>query len=677
MKLRLDHLRRCKRGRISKQKRLRSRAPSRDAVRIEAFRGSRPNSIASHGRLAHAFRDYTVLSSYDIPIMLSPDLVDSEPVSSSLLLLDGSSLSTAPNHVGSCLIGNIEPSHKLRLDMKTSATSEPIISSTITHSKSLEISAKRAGSIRALGKQLADKYSEAYLRHVSSIIRYSSSNSWRSSLTSFSSRTSSFFSRLSVHEKSKKDGCKYIRVSKSTALVIDPLQDSLSTKPVPSIPSEQTEALHFYNRRSTLSSEDGMQPNELEIWNELIDESQLGPVQIPQYHLVSLLKRKCCASLYEDVCGKCGFGPEHRFAVRDGTIYAMYRPFIDRCDFYGNNPLHCAAAATRIHEIWMIRRMIWPGAYVSQVNTFGETFLHILCRNGLRSMSDVEHFLSMLEDLYGTDFPFSKCDYHGRTILHILFQNSKGRGNIYSSDILQRIFRIMKPNLNMRDNAGFRVRDYLKESRSGKEYEEEVASLITSYCFPCNSPRSLTDRIPLSPLSEYWFEDNTKPQFIASINEAGDSPLIAMLKCWEAKEAKTWVDMDLSLLLAEKMIHSGAIIHMRDRNGETGLTIAARCGFRRVVTLLLEHGANVHSRNYRGVGILKQIEQALDQAREAGDETLWSRIWSCHIALVDARAILDPSDQDEWMSPEAARAKSLANMPRFQISKSVNSLGWQ
>jgi ankyrin repeat protein len=325
----------------------------------------------------------------------------------------------------------------------------------------------------------------------------------------------------------------------------------------------------------------------------------------------------------------------------------------------------------------MIRRMIWPGAYVSQVNTFGETFLHILCRNGPRATSDVEHFLSMLEDLYRTNFPFSKCDYHGRTILHILFQNSKGRGDIYSSDILQRIFRIMKPNLNMRDNAGFRVRDYLKESRSGKEYDEEVASLITSYCFPCHSPRSLTGRISLSHFFEYWFEDNTNPQFIASINEAGDSPLIAMLKCWEAK-ANTWVDMDFNFkILAEKMIHSGAIIHMRDRNGETGLTIAARCGFRQVVTLLLEHGTNVHSRNYRGVGILKQIEQALDQAREAKDEALWSRIWSCRIALVDARAILDPSDQDEWMSPEAASVKSLAKMPHFQISKSVNSLGWQ
>jgi len=86
---------------------------------------------------------------------------------------------------------------------------------------------------------------------------------------------------------------------------------------------------------------------------------------------------------------------------------------------------------------------------------------------------------------------------------------------------------------------------------------------------------------------------------------------------------------------------------MRDRNGDTALALAAKNGFRLVVLFLLEKGANVHSRDYRGSGILSQLERRI--ALAADNTHLWASMWSCHLALVDAGAKSNPADRDQWM----------------------------
>jgi ankyrin repeat protein len=296
--------------------------------------------------------------------------------------------------------------------------------------------------------------------------------------------------------------------------------------------------------------------------------------------------------------------------------------------------------------------MIWPGAHLSQCNTFGETFLHILCRNGPRTLADIRDFLSILRDLDGAGFPFSKRDYHGRTILHVMFQNSND--NSYIAPCLSEIFNIMKPNLSMKDNTGFSVQEHLEEhfDQATTQYDN-LRAVVAPWCKPSYLPLPLIHSQPsLFPNNheEYfraWFENNTKPDYISSIDGAGDSPLISLLKHWEQDTSK-----DLALMqAAEQMVRSGAIIHMRDRDGNTALTVAARRGFRPVVTFLLGKGAIVHSRSYRGVGVLKQIEQALAHAQTAQDENLWAHIWSCQTALVDAGAIINPTERDEWKLP--------------------------
>lgn len=92
MKQRFDHLRRCKHGRISKENRSRPRA----LVKLRSQNILRQSWLDSHfeplGGSAHAFRNYADAAA-GIPRVIGSDLMDSEPVCSPLLLLDGSSLS--------------------------------------------------------------------------------------------------------------------------------------------------------------------------------------------------------------------------------------------------------------------------------------------------------------------------------------------------------------------------------------------------------------------------------------------------------------------------------------------------------------------------------------------------------------------------------------------------------
>jgi hypothetical protein len=135
------------------------------------------------------------------------------------------------------------------------------------------------------------------------------------------------------------------------------------------------------------------------------------------------------------------------------------------------------------------------------------------------------------------------------------------------------------------------------------------------------------------------------------IDDLGDTPLTSLLK----SPLAVTIPADSFLKYVKCMLKFGAEIHIRDRNGDTALAIAARLGIHSVVTLLLEEGANVHSRDYLGVGILSQTERSMHLA--AGDEKLWAMIWSCRITLIDAGAKEEPTDQDEWMLPLSTRLK--------------------
>lgn len=673
MRPRLDHLRRCKRGRISKERRLRSRLSSSGTAPIEASRRSRPKSNPFDEGFAYAFRDYTTLSSYDVPITLSQDLANSEPVTSSLLLLDGSSLSPSFNGSGSELLRktfHVGTSSKYPVEIVPSVGSEVTQPIKSPNDGQLELRVKAARNIPDLGRRLADKYSDKYVKRIHSIMRYSSSDSWRSSLSSFSSQASSLFSRFSVHKPTNGDEADGTFTGNAKSITPDRSRDFDYSKPLPSIPLPYTDILQPHNRSSAIIREDEITPKELQIWHELVDEGKLGPDALPQYLGVSPLHRNCCASSFLLNCGKCGFWRAHRIAIEGGEMGEFDRQYIDEADFYGNTALHCAAAAVLEDNFSKIQQMIWQGAHVTQCNTFGETFLRILCRHGPRTQKDTDCFVEIVRSV-GPGFPFSKGDYHGRTILHVLFHNS--RGHRYSGSFLRQIFDIMKPDIESKDNAGICVQDYLDDFGTGYSWEHRNMLYLygtASFYFHLSRTHTLWQSPPTrrADLLKDWLDNITLlPQFIDAIDDAGDTSMLKLLKWWELFKRQ-----DLDSLADEslkdavlRMIPSGAVIHMRDRNGDTALAIASRRGFRLVVNLLLENGAIVHCRNYRGLGILRQTEQALALAKDAGDSALWSRIWSCQIALIDAGAIRDPTDEDEWRLP------STVHPPRKGTGSSV------
>lgn len=696
MHLRFDCLRRCKKGRISKEK----RSSLRDFSQFQ-ITGASSKLYRSFEGPAHAFKNYAN-SSEGKHVVLSQGLVDSQLVNPSLLLLDGSSLSSdwsdesdtsymksqtqtrnrssnsgtsRPNIPAPTFISptsstlpfnnpNIISSNSWSTASKSffqqndlSEHQNPIPEETLDGEGTLQepeqntIShdelSKRSTTFHNIRRRLADKsYPESYLKHVSAVYRWSSSNSWRSSLTSISSYASSSLPKLPPE---------------ATNIMVGQPNKNTATEQPPRTSRK------FRIRQLFQSSE--LTSDEQKIWNELVDEKRLDPESVsrPSYAPASLLNRYCCgnnsnasnAVFHSSViCEVCGFSPEHRRTIKVSNICYIDLSRINELDFYGNTPLHCVAASVEGDEFRILQRLAQTGAHVNICNTFGETFLHVLCNRP--SAYTTSHFLALLEDLSKVNFPFLKQDYQGRTFLHNYFRGKKYYWEQpFSKSFLSPLFSVTKSDLEIRDNSGEDLRttilkDAITPGPDGIISRKALEKLLSSFCPSGNRSiryLSLLARIKTEEDFESWLEEGvgrySRP--ITWIDDAGDTVLTGILKARRSGIAEDIAE-DLSLrAIVHRVLQKGADIHMRDRNGDTALALAARRGFRPVVMLLLKEGANVHSRDYQGHGILSQVERYM--ALAGGDGKLWSMIWSCHIALVDAGAKSDPSDEDEWMLP--------------------------
>lgn len=648
MKLRFDQLRRCKKGRISKERWgpspavLRSRTPTMQAeskILSDSFEG-----------YAKAFRNYAT-PSQTTPTITSTDLLDSQTVNPALLLLDGSSLPSnqdvGSNGIISATLDTL-PDHqgqrsRTNLDGGVARQQSPRLSS---HPKEVN---SRVARIRGLEKQLANKHSESDLKHISSVLRFSSSNSWRSSLTSLSSRASSLLSKFFNRDTSIIESDSYLS-----------RQDSSPRAQGTAANRDVGPTTLFRSRAYDIPAEDD------EVWHEWLDEeSMIRPVaKIPPYYVISPLSRDCCKSMLNPLkigytsCENCGFFPEHWRAVGMRRLSYADPSSVNMLDFYGNTPLHCAAASVERGEFGKIRYMVEQGVDATICNTSGETFLHVLCGTGPTTTADMAEFIEILRYVSKVNFPFSKPDHHGRTILHRLIQHSP---NTHTISFLSQTFSITKPNISWQDNSGFRVDRFLEDPCNrvqGTTMDELIRAMIPfrgscsnfEYFEPSQSNRSLATS---------WLRLKRRPWRVTSIDVAGDTPLTSLLKHWrlpdECRLEEGLEDTPYSVLrdIVEDMITSGVEIHMRDRSGDTALATAARRGHRAVVVLLLDKGANVHSRNYRGSGILWLLKQIMNAVCQ--NVQFWALLWSCHVVLTDAGATYSPSDRDEWKSPTPKR----------------------
>lgn len=652
MRLRLRYLRRCRKYRTVKEKWLKAKLSSELTPP-----GALTTNLNSFEGCTKAFRNYAT-SIGGNSVVLSPDLWDSWPISSSLLLLDGSTLCSSSNAPKTespfPSIDHLSNQQPLILEGDVIEASAKYQSPT---TKSRLRLARTFKVLRGLG-QRAEKFSDAELKHIDSVVRYSSSISFRSSFDSRSSGSSSILPPSITHDieaTGRTRNYSQLHPVATPHINIEDGEDTtISQSQVRNASSNgrMTEE-HLLQSPSPLTTP-LLTIEEQEVWDELVNEDSLGPpiVSRPAYSVIFPLNRKCCTSLSEDdndtTCRMCGFTPEHRRAARSGFI-RFSTPFVNARDFYNNTPLHCTAASLGRFEFRKVQYMIARGSEVLHINSSGESFLHILCQKGLHTIQDATSFLGILSELEKMGFPFSTPDYHGRTILHHLFQYTDDF--IIDIDRLSRLFRIVKPDLNVYDNTGSSVAKCIRvySSKAPAQYHEQLLEITAPWCRPTSSHGAHRaekfSRLD-NPLN-YWLEKicqkSSLRELVKWIDSAGDTALTALLK------SSPMDDGSLSKIgdVVQKMVDWGAPLNARDRNGDTALAIAARRGFLSVVNLLVRAGASLQNRNYRGVSILKQAEESM--ALAVNNQRLWSLIYCCHMAMTDFGAKLDPTDQQEWM----------------------------
>ena len=405
------------------------------------------------------------------------------------------------------------------------------------------------------------------------------------------------------------------------------------------------------------------------IWNDLVDETQLdctshslfGFAPIPFYEKVSMADRKCCempdVSDHDFICGQCGFTQVHYFAILSLGRVLRRSDSVNQPDYFGNTPLHCAVATGEMN-VTGILHLIDMGADVKAVNSFGETFLHLV-----RSVpvTGAAAYIFLLKHLASLSFPFTLRDHHGRTFLHTLLEQPDHKILGINGDILRDICSIVKPDLKAMDNRGNTI---LRPSFLELGWRGFVTTSDPPQQTPL--PDSVVRGRPTTPIAHDWHEKWTMPETeeihswltrsnvsepLTWIDGNGDTVLNAILKlpCWDQSENDTNNELRLRDTVQE-LISLGAQIHMRDANGDTPLAIATKRGFRPVLTVLLEAGANPNTRNYRGTAILSQATLAMLSAAKDNNERLDAMIQSCFTLLVDSGAKAEPTQIEEWLT---------------------------
>jgi ankyrin repeat protein len=102
------------------------------------------------------------------------------------------------------------------------------------------------------------------------------------------------------------------------------------------------------------------------------------------------------------------------------------------------------------------------------------------------------------------------------------------------------------------------------------------------------------------------------------------------------------------------IIHNGANVHWRNRQGETALHIAVSLGRKVATRVLLMNGSNVHARTAEGKGLLAVGEAHYLRARQTPQ--LYASIMACMALCIQYGAIAQPTLVQEWSVKGTSRA---------------------
>jgi hypothetical protein len=413
-----------------------------------------------------------------------------------------------------------------------------------------------------------------------------------------------------------------------------------------------------------VSRQKGLSEAEREIWNELVDEAQCdsGPIlgslpkappRFASQVEVSLGTRKCCLvpKIIDDAfrCGLCGFTPTHYLAKLSLGRVLRNADAVNERDYFGNTLLHCAVATGEMN-LTGIRYLIEQGVDADAANTFGETFLHLV---KLVDPDSIEEYSSLLRLLSELSFPFWKRDVHGRTFLHVLFESSPIQ--FFQNRILCEILSIVKPNLPEMDNQGHTLqnlldmelgtRSFVSALDAHKSLDLKIDSLCNSKTVDGRSWKDIWINNDEWDIPD-WPNYDKSSNGLEWIDSAGDNILSSFLKL------ESWDNGCQEPDLLEKLkslLNLGVPIHMRDKEGNTALAIAAARGLRPALSMLLSSGANYNTRNYEGTGILSQASLHMLEASRKNDDRRYATILSCFNLLVESGARAEPTQQEEWI----------------------------
>jgi ankyrin repeat protein len=565
-------------------------------------------------------------------ISLSAHPSESQLVVPSMLLLDGSSVASTATNL-----------HLERQNDMIQNPNDPLTSSfSLEQSQELIHQQARSSvaSIESLQARLPRR-SSSIIRHVQSVLRYSSTNSLRSSI-SWRSSWISLRSQNSI--KSGTSTGASLSDDNSIAL------GAGNKDPATSVSEER------YHQPAALSST--LLPN---------PENQVRPISITIRHPTArlhnrALKKRGCDCIFTlgkqpnpnswpELCENCGIRPAHllAFSLAGVTQILDLRLDIGQKDYLNNGPLHFAAMAADPDPETFIK-LIDMGANVGFVTTFGETFIHVLFR--YLSPKLVPDFLPLFQRLEALDFSFSSRDYLGRQPFHILLGRRQGLRDFLLNppSKLEEVFAIVKPDFDALSSAGQSLRCFLSEfsrTRRTRDIADRTFSdrLLSSY--PKSKNIAVDFEIKMKNLlSKVDYDWSRLIEWLAIGHRAvwidcqGNTALIALLKCWSSGQN------ELKLVdIIHRMVRLGVEIHMRDREGETALAIAARRGLRPAATTLIESGASIHTTTLRGISILSNARKSLLQTKDNGDDKLYARVLSCIVYLVDRRACEFPSER--------------------------------
>ena len=373
-------------------------------------------------------------------------------------------------------------------------------------------------------------------------------------------------------------------------------------------------------------------------------------------------------------------------------------------DRFNNSALHMAAALGTGYST--LKTMIDRGASLNEVNTAGQTFMHVLDPCAMGNDMDLPQFLSELAEMH---FDFSKTDDQGSTILGKLLEKFiKQTSYTYQDNLymIPEIFRALRAHLPLmvsRDNLGRTVPSHLlhlahnvtkTHAQEGPIYVQRIHSLLSEYYgieLPTFYNATVYDEahVPVSTDNDATLDDliiraHSEPHVEDSYGRNGLHCVVytcAVLKwgrfldsdAYRISRAKSLVERGVSVNNYDRMgrtpllallqcvnakiadvvtreliggfIDAGANVNSRDRLGKSSLHIAVKRGLITATQLLLRFGANIHARETKGKGVVQLGREVAHEMRRY--KSLHIRIMTCINLVMEKGAIDSPTVYDE------------------------------